>query len=101
MKTNYSWIGRALLLYLWILSAPLWAGDISSDVRSTEPTTSNTRGGFLEIGIAAAIEERIQRSLDPSEDGDLNLAIRLSLSAGYRYDRLFFEASESGFDADD
>ncbi len=98
MKTNYSWIGRALLLYLWILSAPLWAGDISSDVRSTEPTTSNTRGGFLEIGIAAAIEERIQRSLDPSEDGDLNLAIRLSLSAGYRYDRLFFEASESGFD---
>ena len=98
MKTNYSWVGRVSLLSLWILSAPLWAGDITSDVRSTEQTTSNKRGGFLEIGVAAAIEERIQRSLDPAEDGDLNLAIRLSLSAGYRYDRLFFEASESGFD---
>lgn len=98
MKINHSWVGRALLLYLWILSAPLWAGDITSDVRSAEQTTSNKRGGFLEIGVAAAIEERIQRSLDPAEDGDLNLAIRLSLSAGYRYDRLFFEASESGFD---
>ncbi|MFK8075437.1 MAG: MipA/OmpV family protein [Granulosicoccus sp.] len=98
MNINYNWVGRILLLPLWILSAPLWAGDISSDVRSTEPTTLNKRGGFLEIGIAAAIEERIQRSLNPDQDGDLSLAVRLSLSAGYRYDRLFFEASESGFD---
>lgn len=98
MKINQSGVGGALLLVLWIFSAPLRAGDISNDVRSAEPTTSNKRGGFLEIGVAAALEERIQRDLDPEKDGDLKLALRLSISAGYRYDRLFFEASESGFD---
>lgn len=98
MKNFGSGVGGVLLLFLWIFATPVMAGDISNDIRSSEPAAPSKRGGFLEIGVAAAIEERIQRSLDPSEDGDLELSLRLSLSAGYRYERLFFEASESGFD---
>lgn len=98
MKNFGSGVGGVLLLFLWIFATPVVAGDISNDIRSSEPAAPSKRGGFLEIGVAAAVEERIERSLDPSEDGDLELSLRLSLSAGYRYERLFFEASESGFD---
>ena len=74
------------------------AGDIGDDIRAGDTNPSSKNGGFLEIGLAASLERRIERVENPELDDDIKLGIGFSISAGYRYRKLFIEASESGFD---
>ena len=75
------------------------ADDIGDAIRDTDAGSKGKNGGFLEIGIAGKLKRNIEATLDSDpDDVTISLDIGLSISAGYRYNRLFVEASESGFD---
>jgi outer membrane protein len=76
----------------------VYAGDIGDEVRGTESGSTNKNGGFLELGVSAVFdrESRMRGCTENADESHLNRG--LSISAGYRYKRVFIEASESGFD---
>lgn len=73
------------------------AGDIADDIRKSDSSYATKNGGFLEIGLSATLEQRSDLRVNSESDDDIHLGVGFSLSAGYRYQRLFIEASESGF----
>lgn len=86
------------LLVAWLPMA--LAGDIGNDIRDAEPSPSSENGGFLELGLIATFGRGIEAQLVEGDDTEYELRINLhpSINAGYRYNRLFVEASDSGFD---
>lgn len=95
---NKSIINGVGLLLCAVLAGVARAGDIADDIRADEKSPNGKNGGFLELGIRASLYNDAYEKLDPSENDDLTLEFGLSISAGYRYKRVFVEASESGFD---
>ncbi len=97
MKTTALY-ARALLLALFCTGGSCaLAGEIGDELRAADSGNASKNGGFLEVGAAMTVQQSIYRRADPTEDNDISLNVGLSISAGYRYERLFFEASESGF----
>jgi len=90
--------GKALLLLLVGVIGGANAGEIGDDIQNPEASVVSKNGGFLEIGISTTLARRIDRRENPEDDGGSTVGIGLTLSAGYRYEGLFFEASESGLD---
>lgn len=92
--------------YLRVSMLLMWGGclsfahaaDIGDGIRSPDSSTWPKNGGFLEIGIAAVLDRRSDLRRAPQNDDDIHLSTGLSISAGYRYKRVFIEASDSGFD---
>lgn len=74
------------------------AADIADEVRATEPGPASENGGFLELGLTATLASRIAQTPDAADNDNFDLEFGVAISAGYRYERLFLEASESGFD---
>ena len=91
-------IQHLLLVIVCGLSSMAMAGDIVDSVGNDEPEPTTENGGFLELGLVtrfrkdARIRERNER------DDEIALNVGLDFSAGYRYERFFFEASRGGFD---
>jgi len=90
---------RVSLVALAVVNVPTTlAGDIVDSVSNDEPESTSDNGGFLEIGLATRFQQSARLRERANSDQDLELDLELDISAGYRYERLFFEASRGGFD---
>jgi len=74
------------------------ANDITIDVNEQQPRFITENGGFLELGIGVGGGRRLLHQPNESASDDYELFIELLISAGYRYNRFFVEATESSFD---
>lgn len=63
-----------------------------------EELSISENGGFLELGVVLHANRTAREQPDITENGDIKLSAQFSISAGYRYKRVFVEATESGFD---
>lgn len=75
-----------ILLTTALLSGPLRAADIAGEVRSGSDSPDTSDGGFLEIGVGAALWT------DPQAWDGRNGTYGLVVSGAYRYKGLFIEA---------
>lgn len=75
-----------------------YSADIALDVNDQEARQATQNGGFLELGFGFSGGRRVFHQLDETESEDYQLGVDIVLSAGYRYKRFFFEATEGGFD---
>ena len=100
-------IGKSLkssgALVMTIISAVISPGlatanDITIDVNEQQPRFITENGGFLELGIGVGGGRRLLHQPNESASDDYELFIELLISAGYRYNRFFVEATESSFD---
>jgi len=80
-----------------VLSSAVASG-IADDIRASQAGPESKNGGFLEIGVTANFQRRINAVLDQENKDDMQLSIGLSISAGYRYERLFIEASDGSLE---
>lgn len=87
---------RAVLLTLTVLTVALSIPTVVS-ANDTKDDTSNANGGFLELGLVIDGQQAARHKLDPEESDDTSLGIGLVVNAGYRFGRVFFEATESGY----
>jgi len=96
LKINFA--GKALLLVLVSMLSFANASEFDANTRNPDSSSPSKNGGFLEFGISTTVDRRIERRVNPDDDGDTTLGLGLTISAGYRHEGLFFEASESGLD---
>ncbi|MFK7859531.1 MAG: MipA/OmpV family protein [Granulosicoccus sp.] len=85
----------ALTLGFVLCSGAVAAANTVNDINA-DGSVRNANGGFFELGVNIHGGTQIRHRLDPEEPYD-KLGIELDLSAGYRYGRLFVEATRSSF----
>lgn len=99
-KVSLSVVFLICTLAVLLCSRGAFAVEVSSDIANDTKTDSSSRhanGGFFELGLVLNGGRSIWHQLDPEESDDFELGVGLEISAGYRYGRLFFEASENSF----
>lgn len=74
------------------------AGDIANEIKDVDEPSLSENGGFLELGVVLDFRKSAFEQEDVADNDDVMVDANLSISAGYRYKRVFIEATESGFD---
>lgn len=97
MKLVIPFLGAWFFLLLEANVALVYAANTGDDINGNDSTSVMRNGGFVEVGLVASYEQGIRRGYSPELDDEQQGGIGISISAGFRYDRVFLELSDSGF----
>jgi hypothetical protein len=91
----WPYLSQLILVFLFASPAS-FASDLAQAIQLSEDPPRSENGGFLELGLSIEARRTAFATKVPDDDnGELELG--LYLSGGYRYERLFVEATESWF----